>query len=376
MRARPTRLAATAVMVLLGAAPAAFAQAKIEAVEGGVRVSPSGMKVWIAVSTPPYALKNGDRIRTDKGAAAALEFPDHSRARLEEESSLTVSKVAKTDAALALNEGVLKSWVSKGLARHYRVTTPTALVTVHGTEFSVKVTPTRDTQVEVDKGVVAVKIKSGEETTLGPDLSYRSLLVIPGRTMALLPHPREERVAEKSSRKMPDCLHKPSGALRATIEDIEACQNAERDKSGLTPAEARALRDHQRAELKLFLTANGMMPAGGGGDDAQASESGSDGANAGGGRDKAAENAALMKEMGLSDGQPSSPLANMSPQQAKMLQETMAKQGSNPLIQAAFGKVLDGKGQLSTSELQTMIKSMNLDKVDLNPKKSPPPSEP
>lgn len=375
MRARPSLLAASAFLALLGAAATASAQAKIEAADGGVRVSPAGMKVWIAVSTPPYTLKDGDRIRSDKGASVAISFPDHSRAQLAEESSLTVAKVTKTEAALTLEQGVLKSWVSKGLSRHYRVTTPSALVTVHGTEFSVQVTPTRDTQVEVDKGEVAVKIKSGEEAILGPDLSYRSLLVIPGRTMALLPHPREERVAAKSSRKMTDCLHKPNGALRGSVEEIEACQNAGRDKD-LTPSEARALREHQRAELRLYLQATGVLPSGGDAD-ATAADGGTGEAASDGGRDRGAETAALMKEMGLPEPAASGPLAGLSPDKIKMLQDAMTKQGTNPAVQAAFGKAIGGKGQLSTGELQSLIQSLHLDKVDLDhSQKAALPAEP
>ena len=375
MSARPSRLAACATVLVALTASSALAQARIDAVEGKVEVAPAGMKVWIAVSSPPYSMKEGDRVRTAPGASASIVFPDNSRVQLTAESAFTAERIRKGDAAMRLDAGTLHAWVTKALSRHFRVTTSAAVAQARGTAFGVEVTLTKDTQVEVDEGVVAVTLKNGEETTLGTGCAFRSLLVVPGRPLGLLPHPHEDAGGKKSARKKSvDCLHAPNGALRGSVEEIEACQERARAKAGvLSPAEELALREQAREEIKRFLTATGELP-GGEADPGQAADGG-DGQNAGGGkRDVAAETASLMKEAGLSDGAAASPLASMSPEKIKMLQDALARQHASPAIQAAFSKAAGG-GQLSGDELQGLLKGLNLDKVDLNPtgKAAPPP---
>lgn len=372
MSARPSRLAACATVLVAWSASSALAQARIDAVEGKVEVAPAGMKIWIAVTKPPYAMKEGDRVRTAPGASASVVFPDNSRVQLTNEAAFTAEKIRKGDAAMRLDAGTLRAWVTKALSRHFRVTTAVATAQARGTAFGVEVTPTKDTQVEVDEGVVAVKLKDGEETTLGTGCAFRSLLVLPGRPLGLLPHPREDAGGKKSARKSVDCLHAPNGALRGSVEEIEACQERARAKAGaLSPAEELALREQARDEIKRFLTATGELP---GGEADQPADGGDTQADGGGKRDTAAETASLMKEAGLSDGAGASPLASMSPEKIKMLQDALARQHASPAIQAAFSKAAGG-GQLSSDELQGLLKGLNLDKVDLNPtgKAAPPP---
>jgi hypothetical protein len=366
MRARASTLALPVLLCLPALAPAAGAQAVIEAVDGTVTVAPAGMKARLTVTKPPYALKAGDQVRTEKGASAALSFPDHSRAQLGEESDLSVDKTAAPGAAFTLDAGVLKSWLTNGLSRRYRVATPTAVVE-HGTQFSVQVTPTQDTQVEVDRGAASVRIKNGERTVLGPDQAYRSLLVLPGRSLSLLPHPREEGLSAKKFRRMRDCLHKPNGALRGSVEEIEACQNADRDKRDQSPAEARLVREHERAELRVYLQATGVLPVGGDDRAQAADDSAGQGAEsaASDGRNKAAESDALMKELGLSDATTASPLAGMSPEKIKALQAAMAAQGSDPALQNAFSQVAGGKKQLSPAQMNSLLQSLHLDQLKL-----------
>jgi len=373
MSARPSRLAACATVLVALSASSALAQARIDAVEGKVEVAPAGMKIWIAVSKPPYAMKEGDRVRTAPGASASIVFPDNSRVQLTDEAAFTAEKIRKGDAAMRLDAGTLHAWVTKALSRHFRVATAVATAQARGTAFAVEVTPTKDTQVEVDEGVVAVKLKNGEETALGTGCAFRSLLVLPGRPLGLLPHPREDNGGKKSARKKSvDCLHAPNGALRGSVEEIEACQKRARAKAGaLSPAEELALREQAREEIKRFLTATGELPGG----EADPPADGGDGqADGAGQRDTAAETASLMKEAGLPDSAGASPLSSMSPEKIKMLQDALARQHASPAIQAAFSKAAGG-GQLSGDELQGLLKGLNLDKVDLNPtgKAAPPP---
>ncbi|MFI5347772.1 MAG: FecR domain-containing protein, partial [Elusimicrobiota bacterium] len=276
MSANPPRPLAASALILFLCVSGAYAQARIDSVEGKVEVAPGGINLWIAVSTPPYVLKNGDRVRTAEKAKAKISFPDKSRVELGADARFGVEKVAKGEAALKLDAGVLDAFVAKGLSKHFRVTTPTAVATAHGTEFRVDVSPTKDTQVEVNDGVVGVKLKNGEETELGADRPFRSLLVLSGRPMAMLPHPNEDAGGRKSDASAVDCLHSANGALRKSVEAIEACQNQAHKKAGpLSTSDEAALREHNRQEIARFLNTTGIMDG-----PAPAADDGSDASDA------------------------------------------------------------------------------------------------
>lgn len=381
MRARPPRLAASAVLAVLCAPLAAFGQTRIDAAEGKVEVSPSGLRIWLPVTSPPYTMKDGDRVRTADGATASIVLPDNSRVQIASGSELTAESVGKKEASLRLDSGGLRAWVAKGLSKHFRVDTPSASAYARGTQFGVEVTATRDTQVEVDEGVVAVRLKSGEETELGQDRPYRSLLVIPGRPLSLLPHPHEDAGGRKSARRPADCLHGANGAMRASVEQIEACQarsRAQRAKSApLSESEKAADREHDRAEIKRFLQASGELP-GGTDEDLGQTVDGGDPAPGSGVRDVGAETSSLMKELGLPDSAGAGPLASLPPAKIKALQDAMVQQHANPAIQAAFAKAVSGQGgSLTDDELQALIKNLHLENVNLDPSgKTPPPPPP
>jgi hypothetical protein len=372
MIARLPRLAAWTALAVVFAAPSVFAQAAITAVEGKVEVAPGGINAWIAVTaSPPYKLKNGDRVRTSDKGTAKIVFPDKSHIELEPGSAFSVEKADKASASLKLDGGELQAWVAKGLSRHFRVTTPSATATAKGTEFRVEVLATQDTQVEVNDGVVVVKLKNGEETELGTDRPYRSLLVIPGRALVMLPHPREDAGGAKSTAEMTDCLHGPNGAARKSVEAIEACQGAAH-KNALSSADAAALREHERQEIKRFLTMTGALPSGAEApaeEAAPAETASEDGAPApvshaaSGGRDLAAEHAALLKEAGLDDGAGAAPLGALTPDKVKFLQDALTKSGADPALSAALTKATSSKSPLSDEESRALLKSLKLDQL-------------
>jgi len=385
MSANPPRLGPTALALLL-AAPPAFSQAKIAAVEGKVEVAPGGVKVWIAVAAePPYVLKNGDKVRTSDKGTAKIVFSDKSRVELEPGSTFVLEKADKSSAAMRLDGGILQAWVAKGLSRHFRVTTPAAVATARGTEFRAEVTATGDAQLEVNDGVVGVRLKDGEETELGTDRPFRSLLVIPGRSLAMLPHPREDAGGSKTPPGMTDCLHAANGALRKSIEDIEACQSAAL-KGPLSSSDAAMLREHDRQELRRFLIMTGAISNGevapaeeaqsGTGDSPVPSAPGPDG------RDVAAEHAALLKELGVDEtaAPGSGPLGALTPDKVKYLQNVLAKQGADPAISAALSKATSGKAPLSNEESRALLRSLKLDQIKFDaagqPIAPPPPDLP
>ncbi|MDE2512202.1 MAG: FecR domain-containing protein [Elusimicrobia bacterium] len=384
MRAEFPRLVAASALLSILFPLAAFGQATVDSVDGKVEVAPGGLKVWVAVK-PPYVLKNGDRVRTAPKASAKISFPDKSRVELGGDAVFGVVKVVKGDAALSLDRGVIKAEVTKAAKPHFRVTTPDAVATVHGTKFRLEVTYTRDTQVEVDEGVVAVKLEDGEVTELGPERPYRSLLVLPHRSLAMLPHPHEDAGGRKSAPGDADCLHRPNGALRRSVEAIETCQDqvrAKLEKSGpLSVAEAAHLREHDREEIRRFLTTTGVLDVpvppdeqaeapGGEGPAVPVAASGTRGAD---GHDVAAEHDALMKELGLQDNPQSGALGALTPEKIQILQSALAKQGASPAIQAALSKAAGAQGGMTAEQLQELMKSMKLDQINPNAAPAPTP---
>lgn len=363
MSAHPPRLAAVAAISLMSVS-AAFGQAKIDSTAGKVEVSPAGMPAWIPAG-PSYQLKEGDRVRTAEGASAKVTLADRSQVELESGTSVSFQKLKKTETSVNLDAGSVKGSAGRSSGR-LNITTPSGTANSHGANYHVSVTPTQDTQVEVDDGVVDVKLKNGEHTELGSDRGYRSLLVVPGRSLGLLPHPREDAPsAKKGSAKRTDCLHEANGALRGSVEEIEACQGKARSRRrSVSSSEDASLREHERGEIKKFLQASGELPAA---DlDQTVDEAAADGPPPA--RNVGAEAHALMAELGLPDSAAASPLDSLSPEKISFLKEALAKQGGNPAIQAAFEKATDGgHHSLSQEELQALLKNLKLDQLKLDP---------
>ena len=119
-------------------------------------------------------------------------------------------------------------------------------------------------------------------------------------------------------------------------------------------------------EIKHFLKTTGALNDGA----APAPADGTDLTAPAGTRDTAAENSALMKELGLTENAGAGAVDALSPEKIKILQDALARQGADPAIQAALDKVANGKGKMSDAEMQGLLKSLKLDQND--PNQDPP----
>jgi ferric-dicitrate binding protein FerR (iron transport regulator) len=131
--------------------------------EGDVALTDGSGSVLRAVSV----LTEGYGVRTERGGAT-LGFPSGASAKVASKTSLKLTR-AREKEALFLARGGVDVEVPKLDPTHgFSVETPDALVTVHGTRFSVVVEPTPDgprTRVQVTRGVVSVQ-KDGREVFL------------------------------------------------------------------------------------------------------------------------------------------------------------------------------------------------------------------
>jgi hypothetical protein len=113
------------------------------------------------------ALTEGYGVRTEHGSAT-LGFPSGASAKVSSKSSLKITRARAKEALFLASGGVEVEVPRLDPTRGFSVETPDALVTVHGTHFSVIVEPTTDgphTRVEVTRGVVSVQ-QDGREVSL------------------------------------------------------------------------------------------------------------------------------------------------------------------------------------------------------------------
>jgi hypothetical protein len=115
---------------------------------------------------PNLLLREGDEIRTWRGAGARILFDDGNYVLLKSQSRATVlslgtkNQTATSRLQLFLKEGSAWSQMEHGLRGRFEIQTPTANTIVRGTEFRVKVEPGEATRVEVLDG--RVEIEMGE----------------------------------------------------------------------------------------------------------------------------------------------------------------------------------------------------------------------
>lgn len=267
---RPLALVALALLI----APRASAQAWVGASSGTVETAALGEDRWTPLTRFPALLKAGAHVRTGADATATVIFADHARLRLTGGSELALDEAGPRGEAVKLQSGALEAFAPAASEPRLRVRTPTAALAARSAEFSVEISPLRDTQVVAADGAVQVTLQDGEKTVLGSGQDYRSLLVMAGRPLRLLPHPREDgaavkrtaaAAADKPARQWPGCLHGKNGALRPEIEQVAACQRRVRAKLGasgdLTLEDSADLRAFQQEELRAYARAKGWMPA-------------------------------------------------------------------------------------------------------------------
>jgi len=156
----------------------------LRSTEGDVRIERDGRALGVA-SSMPFALGAHDRVETHDGRAS-VSLVTRATVDLEPRSELELfapeRDTARIDEKIALIGGKIGVRVPKlGAGSRLQVDTPDAIVTVHGTAFSVEVEPgatagTTVTTVAVTEGRVSVK-SAGREIFLDPGATWSSLPV-------------------------------------------------------------------------------------------------------------------------------------------------------------------------------------------------------
>ncbi len=272
---RPLSRALAALALLLCARPAS-AQAWLGASTGTVEAAMVGQDHWTPLGRGVVPLGVGTHVRTAPDGTATLVFADHSRLRLDHGTEVSLDELGPKGSAVKLQNGALEAFAAKAAAPSLRLRTATAFASASDAEFSLGVSALKDTEVVVYGGVVTVRLQNGQSARFGEGQEFRSVLVVAGRALSLLPHPREDAGSKTKAaasaasaavaRDWPDCLHKKNGAIRDAIEDVAECQRRQRarlSKGGELTLEASSeLRSHQQEELRGYARAKGWMPAG------------------------------------------------------------------------------------------------------------------
>jgi uncharacterized protein (TIGR03435 family) len=130
--------------------------ARVDAVLGEVAISCAGGKD--APVFEEMAIKRGDRLRLGPGALALLTLADGSQVYLN--SGAEIRFPAQSDHELRLSAGQLFASMRRQ-AEPFVVRTPSAALSVLGTEFDAKVTGERTTRLQVFKGAVEFRNGAG-----------------------------------------------------------------------------------------------------------------------------------------------------------------------------------------------------------------------
>jgi ferric-dicitrate binding protein FerR (iron transport regulator) len=125
----------------------------------------------VAVATAPAPIAAGERL------TAARTLPSGAQIQIEG-GAVRVAEATPAGTRLVLERGAVTSRVPRlGPGEHYVVETPHALVSVHGTRFTVELLPAGATKVVVTEGVVEVaprdgrpaeKVRAGGTLVVGP----------------------------------------------------------------------------------------------------------------------------------------------------------------------------------------------------------------
>jgi len=165
------------------------------------------------------------RIRTKDGSSARLLFFDVSSVDLDENTEVSIMRVAKRRGGSAVDV-ILKTWIGKTTVRavrfvdpssSFRMDTPTASTVVRGARFTVEVKEEGTTQIELEEGTAEVRlgdkkelitIETGERFTLQPDGVYQVEQVF-----APDPQPMYDKVGE--------AWYTPDEMLRLELTETE-----------------------------------------------------------------------------------------------------------------------------------------------------------
>ena len=140
-------------------------------------------------SVLPFALAEGDLVKTASSSTAEIAFAEGTLIRIGPESALRLKALSPKRIVLVLKSGVLLAKVhfEKSEGSTFQVLTPSALVTVRGTEFVVEESGARARIGVLDEGHVAVTAPGfkkevvmhfNQETSVTRGLSPRNATVL------------------------------------------------------------------------------------------------------------------------------------------------------------------------------------------------------
>ena len=173
-----TRFQLAALFILLIAALPLWAQGDVK----GEMASVHGTVSLVRGQAAPVPLRKhdpvlaGDEILTDRKSSATVRMPDGSTLRIYPDSHvvlLTESGSWRDFLHIFLGNVRVQIERLSGRPNPKTLTTPTAVISVRGTIFSVAVDRSGDTQVGVSKGLVSVanQLHPGDEVMVNPGQS-------------------------------------------------------------------------------------------------------------------------------------------------------------------------------------------------------------
>lgn len=142
--------------------PAPFS-ATLIASEGQVQIQKKGGNLWLPVEKG-MPLEQGDHLKTGAQSSAEILADDGSQIKLEENSEITLGEMSADPQTQSLGASVYL-WSGRMLSSirrlansrsRFEVQTPTVVAEARGTDFAVEVLDTRQTDVGVFDGEVAV----------------------------------------------------------------------------------------------------------------------------------------------------------------------------------------------------------------------------
>ncbi len=129
----------------------------LQPLQGNTFLQRQGQALWEPIAKPT-SVEEGDQIRTSNESLAFVILPDDHRVAVAADSYLVLSKMGTDETQLYLKAGNIRNKVRHlRLGQAYSVQTPTLVVAVRGTDFSVaEMAQAQKSQVRVFEGFVDV----------------------------------------------------------------------------------------------------------------------------------------------------------------------------------------------------------------------------
>lgn len=262
-RSRLTGLLAAA-LVVAATTVAAAPVATIVSLQGKGEVRGVQARDW-KPATVQQGLDHGDFVRTGDMSQMAILFTDRTQIRLNQNSQVQIKSVADaaqgTQTAIALNQG--RAWsqakpqtVAAGGAAPTRLTmeTPSATMSIRGTDWEVEVAPDGRTQLTVLSGLVEMANPLGQVLVANGEAAVAEIGKAPVKIILTRPRERVQWVTAyrpDPARYLDPLERAGQGVLAQAARQMAQGQYAEaRDRLATAPASwARSL---MQADLKVI----------------------------------------------------------------------------------------------------------------------------